>query len=61
MEKKIFEILEKMKSKKIIFIQYKENGLPIDKYLRLTEGSELHKKILSMFGDKLPEYLEDIK
>jgi hypothetical protein len=43
-----------LESKKVFYIPIKDkNGIPIDKSLRVVEGSQLHKKLLDS-GTKLP-------
>lgn len=43
--------------KKVLFIPVKDmNGVPQQKYMQVTEGSALHKKLLSVNG-KLPEHI----
>jgi hypothetical protein len=35
------------------------NGVPQDKFLEVTEGGAIHKKLLELGGGKLPRYLKD--
>lgn len=42
------------KPKKVFYIPFKDkNGIPIDKALKVVEGSQLHKKLLDS-GTELP-------
>ncbi len=43
-----------LKSKKVFYVSIKDkNGIPLDKSLRVVEGSQLHKKLLDS-GAELP-------
>lgn len=42
------DLFKDLPVKKIYFIRYKKNGIPIDKVLRVTENSPLYKKLTDL-------------
>ena len=45
------DLFKDLPVKKIYFIRYKKNGIPIDKVLRVTENSPLYKKLVDIGYD----------